>query len=82
MYRKGAEAVTARLEVQERTIAAVPRQLAAAPHATASSLPPLAERVNGPVWRPPQHLALIAAEALKAYHIASPRCRTTPTPRQ
>ena len=82
MYRKGAEAVTARLEVQERTIAAVPRQIAAVSHATASALPPLAERVNGPVWRPPQHLALIAAEALKAYHIASPRCRTTPTPRR
>jgi hypothetical protein len=72
MYRKGAEAVTARLEVQERTIAALQRQLAAVPHATATSLLPLAERVNGPVWRPPQQLALIAGEALKAYYSTSP----------
>lgn len=81
VYRKGAEEITARLDAQERTIAALQSQLAALAQAPpAPSLPPLAANVNGSVWHPPQQLALIAAEAMRPYRTTSPRRRPAPAP--
>lgn len=82
LYRKGAEAITARLEEKDRAIAALQGQLAEqkariaaltqAGAAAPPQAPPVAANDNAPVWRPPRQLPLIA-EDLTAYRITSPR---------
>ncbi len=83
VYRKGAAAITARLEEQERAIAALQDQLAAIPQAPAPAPSPVAEPISAPAaWQPPKQLPLIAAEALAPYRVTSPRRRPAPMPRR
>lgn len=80
LYRKGAEEITAQLKDRDRRIAALEGQLAALQQQTTAPLPPSsAELVTAPAWRPPQQLALIAAEDMTPYRITSPH-RRRPAP--
>src|SRR5262249_1781056 len=75
LYRKGAEEITARLTEKDRRIAALESQLATVRQqiTTAPPAPPSAEPAPAPAWRPPEQLALIAAEDIRAYRASSPR---------
>jgi hypothetical protein len=79
VYRKGAEAITARLEEKDRSIAALERQLAARP-TTPGPLPaPAAEPVTDLVAGSPPP-ALLTVEAPTPYRLALPGRRPAPAP--
>ena len=82
LYRKGAAEITARLEEKDRRIAALENELAALSPSQVSPVPSSAEPVPTPPWTPPQQLAFIAAEAMPAYRITSPRRRPARSKRQ
>ena len=75
LYRKGAAEITARLAEKDRTIATLESELAALSQSQVSPVPSSAEPVPAPPWTSPQQLAFIAAEAMPAYRIPSPRRR-------
>jgi hypothetical protein len=80
VYRKGAAAITARLEEKDRRIAALERQLAVMT-ATQSPLPsPAAEPATTPVSSSSCPPALLTAEAPTPYRTALPRRRPALAP--
>ena len=82
LYRKGAAEITARLAEKDRRIAALESELAALSPSQGYPVPSSAEPVPTPPWTPPQQLAFIAAEAMPAYRITSPRRRPARSKRQ
>jgi hypothetical protein len=82
LYRKGAAEITARLAEKDRRIAALESALAALSPSQVFPVPSSAEPEPAPPWTPPQQLAFIAAEAMPAYRITSPRRRPTPAKRR
>lgn len=74
VYKKGAEAVKARLEAQAQTIADLQRQID-----ELKTLTPRFREQATDTPRPPQQLPLLAAENMPTYRVTSPR---RPAPRR
>lgn len=78
-YKKGAEAVKARLEADAKIIAALQSQLAEAQALTPRFREQAAPPDNGHAWRPPEQLPVLAAEEAPAYR---PPAHRRPAPRR